>query len=478
MKLKVFTNGILKDNQPGYGFYTECNDTSILGWGYTKKNITDDIDLELKAIEHSLDILSKYEGIEECEYHINNLTIFKQISKVRDLAHYRSVLDSKPKLPNSLAWLSLLEKIDSLRDTVRFSYSHLPMHNEIDNSQIADMLSARGICEYREREEEEFFTVEEIPTKKFKTPKGVKTPSLLCDALAFAYTDTDNVMDGKYVYFTGRGKINSGKTKVKKGDDSDNAKIKKYLYFTGNYSQLRYFGKPDPEDRYNVVLLNEPFEVLEKIKAKQTKICKGIYNLQQFVVYRLSEITTGHVMGLMENHGDKFIWEDQNNYGHLCALTKPQKEISVVMNPPGLAFKFKSIFEENYHRLVSILNGNLDKFEMSLSDITEEIYSNDEKGKLKLHDDFKQNTKTLKLSTVNPLDSQTIPVCMVCGIDIPARNAFNKWVKLNPKIQVASWRRTDREFHYAIVVTTDEGSMFWTAPYGSIHLLPKARKKK
>lgn len=478
--LNIFINAGTGNNVIGYGFHYTIGEMNSGESGYYQGDFNDHKSVPLLValdalFKHMAEILPE---IKKVLLHIADGGTINQITKLRDKAHYLEVTKTLKHLkPIESFWCNVLDSREKLiENCVVIEYLLLNKHEEEKDMQRADMLAARGVQLGEIGKPIEAFSIE---LKKLKTPKTkIKPPSLFCDQLAFAYSGTDNTLDSNYVYFTGKGAMSNGKTKVK-SDEDVNGRISQYLYFTGKYNQLRFLGRPNPEDRYNVVILKEQFEPLELIKQKQTEVVNKYFNLSQFVVYRLSNIISTPALAAIEEHGQDYLWEDRNHAGHLSLLTQPQKIISTVMNPPMLAFKFKEQFELETDMLKRYIAGGYDNTDdYRLTDVTECFFTNDAKGKLKVVDEFKQNTKLMKLDLNSALKPEPVKTAIAPSVDIPHRNAFSKWLKLNPKIEMLTWSVTPFEFKYAFIITNDEGWMLWHCPYGSRQLLRGARKAK
>lgn len=314
--------------------------------------------------------------------------------------------------------------------------------------------------------------------KEINSPKKYDTPSLLCDNLLFGISGAPNELNGQYLYFTGSSELNNTKSKVQTAKNRDVVDVNPntFLYFTGSYDKLRFFGRPCAHDRYNVVILKERYEYIERIKQIQADYVNQLYSLPQMVVYRLPECHTAITQNHMAQFDGQYLGVGKK--GDLFTLTRNKKELSHVMHPPKLAFKIRDIFERNAHRLINVMDGTATGKGFVRTDITDALYAKDAKGKLKVIDSLKQTTKQLKFQINCPITGKVVTVPMVIGADTPDRNAISKWVKNNPNISVWAWRVTDVEFAYALVIETDEGWLYWNCEYGSKHYLPTARKRK
>lgn len=335
--------------------------------------------------------------------------------------------------------------------------------------QFADALAYRGALL-----DDTNPVIEWVDDKTLNRPKKPNTPSLLCDNLLFAIGHVDNRIPEGYLYFTGSGDMNNGKTKA--AQKESNKEDSSFLYFTGSYNKLRYFGRPCAHDRFNVVLLKEAYPLIEQLKRHQASIVDKIYGLSQMTVYRLTECFSTLAQHHLLQHACNYLGVTKK--GDLFTLTKSKKALTHVMYPPKLAFKIRDIFEQNTNRLFSVLDGSWETRGYALTDITGYFYQTDAKSKLKVHEDIKQNTKQIKLSVLCPIRKQLHNLLCVIGVDSPDRTAFSQWVKLNPKIQLLGIPLTGVEYQFAVIVTTDEGWMYWTCEYGSKHYLKAARKSK
>lgn len=319
-------------------------------------------------------------------------------------------------------------------------------------------------------------SIQEVITPKDLKGKTKDIPNLIGDNIIFNWlTDTQvdlgNVSGN--IYYTGNGELENKKPK---GIKIDKVASKGFVYFTGNNKRLRVLGRLSAEDRYNVVILKERAEYLEKVFAYQREVNKKLYTTEQIVAYRRPVVFGPGVSNYIEE--DDFSVVGSSIQGDLYTLTPPRKDISYVFNPPRLGFKIKRELGENQTRLVAHLNGQTESMGMRATDITDVIYETDSKGKCKVKSSFNNQVKSFKLEGITiPKDDKPRKVKVLVKYDLPERNFLSKLIKDNPKVEMLTWMIDDHTVAYGFVITTDKGWLFYHAQYGSRFLLRTASAK-
>lgn len=485
-KLELYFDGGTRPNNPGnsgYGFYANHQDHIVYGWGSIGTNKSNN-QAEIAAATTALRELPNYAP------DTTSITMFGDSKYVLDycLSRFNSIddfdktLEKNPDLKNADMIRTLVKEKDKLvGQGVKFEYKHVFAHTGIYANEMADMLATRGVADaMRYGEPTAHLTV--TPFKEAKKPKEHRDkfgiPTLLSDQFIFDWSRTGPVckaVEDRRVIYLGSTELNTQKPKGLKKDDSI-----RYMHYEGEVTKLRGVGGINPEDRYNVVFLKEPCELLEKIRNRQSDIIDELYETQQFVLYKTDAIFSPHVLKLAKEDQLHYLMPDKASRGSLFSLTDPRLNCSYIMNPPHLAFRIDDLFEANAYKLYHIVSGRPEASNIKLTDITAEVYSSELNGKgvAKLSVRPEWNKKDIRVEAKHPVTDKMVKVFTKIGIDSPARNAFNKWVKDNPTVFLATWPNDEDSFHFAYVVFTDHGELFWHCPYGSRVLERKVRKKK
>jgi hypothetical protein len=111
-----------------------------------------------------------------------------------------------------------------------------------------------------------------------------------------------------------------------------------------------------------------------------------------------------------------------------------------------------------------------------LTDITSNIYEEGKKGTLKLKSDFGSGVTSFTVPCNYADEDKSVksePLSLFLGIDLPDRNTLKKLEKMNPKIQLLSWKESPLAFRYVAYVTCDSGKGIWAGCYTNFKFLKK-----
>lgn len=336
----------------------------------------------------------------------------------------------------------------------------------------ADSAAAKSYYSYLHTGEK---SITQVITPKQTRARTKDVPKLLADNLIFNWSTNNTITLGDNTlstYYTGNGELENKKPK---GEKTNKFLTQGNVYYTGNNKRLRVLGKLSAEDRYNVVILKEPSKYLDKVFEMQRDICSDIYSIEQMVVYRKQSVYAAGVSNYLEDKDLSHVGFNIN--GDMFTTSVPRKDISYVFNPPRLAFKIKRELENNQTKLLAYITNGLDKLNISKTDVTDVIYTKNDKGATILNPNITSKTTKLKFPNINIPTGRTVNITSTLQWDLPERNFLNKLVKDNPKVELLTWMLDDHVIGYGFVVTTDEGWLFYCSVYGSRHLLRTVANK-
>jgi ribonuclease HI len=223
-------------------------------------------------------------------------------------------------------------------------------------------------------------------------------------------------------------------------------------------------GKRTSEAAFSVIMLNEPCEVIEKIKEAQYIISNDYNNV---IMIKLDRVFSKDLYKILSKHGRFCLLKDKNNFNLNYVDKNP---VTVEINPTGLslnAIEILNTLEGLLHDFRSTDSTNVVNANYSYVDITDRFFEKSIK-------EVKKVTKTvynLKNDITNNLKSITVPICnkdktfnvqLVFGLDILPRNNLKKLEDLEPSVYVVCWNETGKTVRYATIIKTNDGIGIWS----------------
>lgn len=267
----------------------------------------------------------------------------------------------------------------------------------------------------------------------------------------------------------------------------------KRIYFTtglGNVVPGEYYlgdhgkdddllGKRAADGAFSYVKLKEPEFVIEVFRKRQVEIAKGE---DAIIMGRIDKLYTNEVYG------------DIIRYGKMCMYTPyrdkmdlhyvDSEPISKELKPPRLAMRAVNELSNLKGLLLVYLGAQDDS--LFQTDITDVLYSIDEKSNYKLKPEYVVGFTDLKINvgyrthekcvktTEDLSDDKTgcvdeIVLCM--GVDLPERNYLKRLEKHKPKVIVVTWPESDKVFRYATIVKTQDDIGIWAGVFSNMKVV-------
>lgn len=241
----------------------------------------------------------------------------------------------------------------------------------------------------------------------------------------------------------------------------------KVMYHFGDHGKVDSFiGKPLPDTCYSIVVTPKPIDVLEKVRVEHARLdCEG-----------KNSIVAGDINLLFNAYNSKLILEQDADYLYTQRnsndLYNPMKvKLTKELNPPRISF--------NLIMVMSSLNDLLDSYlekktnRITIDEITDTIYTKNNKGKTVISSDITSLTKALDVDVPYVIDgkegSKNIPLTL--AHDLPSRNSLAGLAPLNPKVFVISWKESHLSFRYATIVDTEDDTAIFAGFYSNLALI-------
>jgi hypothetical protein len=292
--------------------------------------------------------------------------------------------------------------------------------------------------------------------------KTTRNSLLFIDPLLFNMGDILTI-DNRSVLFTGKNTLK--KVKPKAGlTEVETYSDKSYVHYTGSNSKLRFSGKVDGDSRYNVLLLNKPDDLVNRVINEQNRIVRRLYKTDNLVVYNLKTIIGQRCNGLLSNDKD-FEHLMHTSNGDLYTLNPGKDEISYVYNPPRLAFKINKIFENNLNILLCVINGTYNKNIYNVTDITKLLYN---EGKVLSSID--KYTQYIRIDNL-VLGDGKINIRADLSVDLPSFIHIKRLAGITLSVKIVYWLVDRCTVAYSFIYHTEEGWMYYSNYYGSRKIL-------
>lgn len=250
----------------------------------------------------------------------------------------------------------------------------------------------------------------------------------------------------------------------------------KHIYYIGDHGKEdEMYGKPITSASLTVLLLNEADPVLETYRNLSIELDNKDFG--SVMIGYMSNILNKFQYAEVQEHGSALL--DYNTKRRDITTGCHKKKMLVLeQNPPKLAYQAVETIKALEKRLNDYLS-NEDGF-IIVNDVTDQFYELNDKKKNVLKKSVSLTMKTISLKSKYNTDKrgETVKTAdkykdikMILGRDLPLRNTLNHLVDVNPKIEVITWRESDKAIRYATVLTTDLGIGIWAGVYSNFLLV-------
>lgn len=250
----------------------------------------------------------------------------------------------------------------------------------------------------------------------------------------------------------------------------------KHIYYIGDHGKEdETYGKPITSASLTVLLLNEADPVMETYR--NLSIEQDTKDFGSVMIGYMSNILNKFQYAEVQEHGAALL--DYNTQRRDITTGCHKKKMLVLeQNPPKLAYQAVETIKALEKRLNDYLS-NEDGF-IIVNDVTDVFFELNDKQKTVLKKSINPTLKTVSLEAKYNTDKRGTKVKsadsskdikMILGRDLPSRNTLNHLAENNPKVEVITWRESDKAIRYATVLTTDLGVGIWAGVYSNFLLV-------
>lgn len=232
-------------------------------------------------------------------------------------------------------------------------------------------------------------------------------------------------------------------------------------------------GKKSSDGAFAFVALTTPDPVLELLREYQSEIADGV---DSFIMARLDYIYNPDIHRDITQHS-RFAF-DQPNQHRLDLFGLDNKPATRELRPAKLAIRAIEALSELSQRLDEFISGS-DKY--TATDLTDLFYDKKEvvkKGKEPVITFSLKSNIIVGLASLDVIGrykqddaEKELPVTLTFGIDLPARNAIKQMESLQPKIQLITWKESDKAIRYATVITAEGAVGIWAGVYSNLQVV-------
>lgn len=234
-------------------------------------------------------------------------------------------------------------------------------------------------------------------------------------------------------------------------------------------------GKPLPETVFAVVKMKEPVPIIQSILDAQ-----GRYG-QEFnatMMIRMESIYDPYAYHLLSEHGDKALLRAKNG-SHV--VLPDARQITIERNPIGITMRaldsinsLEAILDRYLEMKEDGYDSLLNNIDLQAHDVTDELYDKEEKtvkGEVIVKRTLKKTIvvgqKTFSITRDIGSDNKckTITFPLRLGADMPDRNSLKQLEVFNPKVELITWRESEKSLRYAAVLTCNDGIAIWSNFY-------------
>lgn len=187
-----------------------------------------------------------------------------------------------------------------------------------------------------------------------------------------------------------------------------------------------YYGKATPDCYYSALFTKQPVMILDKLFNFCQDKKKNPYNLLAAAnVDMVKSKEISRVIDILPGTVEK------NSLKAPMMIGGNEDPILVdFIDPPGLSYRIVDFHEglELYHTFFQKRDGDNRFQKHDFKDITDLFFVKDEKGKVKIHPGFTNNTITLPIPVECPGCVKPVTINLAIKYDCPERNALNSLI--------------------------------------------------
>lgn len=229
-------------------------------------------------------------------------------------------------------------------------------------------------------------------------------------------------------------------------------------------------GKREADGAYAYVILKELDPLIELVKKRTNELATRDDAL---VMCHLNKLYERDTINRLMRFGQDCFYRPDTKRLHLSISEEDVKEepITSELYPPRIAYRAIESLNMLKGLLLDWLN-NKDT-ELISTDITDQLFEVDEKGKNRLKPAFAVGFTSLPTmaSFGKPGDVKEIPLTLTVGMDLPERNALKRLESLKPNIKIITWYESPLAIRYACIVEANGDHGIWAGYYSNLKYL-------
>lgn len=257
------------------------------------------------------------------------------------------------------------------------------------------------------------------------------------------------------------------------------------MYYQGNQGKdEELVGNRRGDAGYSVVCLDEPDQLIEKIRNTQAKFVNNADSL--FLLY-LGNASTPNNRWMLNTYGADAFVPPKGYRCDLVLVDDGETPICREFKPARIAMRAVDELEKLSQKLSDWCN---EEDTIKVTDVTDVFYDiavlapkKAKKGdpeatsvlKHTLKSNFVVGTSSVRVNVNHPFmkdASDSVEITLVMGIDILDRNSLKRLEDRNPQVFVITWGESEKVFRYATIVKAGKSLGIWAGVYANLRILP------
>lgn len=243
-------------------------------------------------------------------------------------------------------------------------------------------------------------------------------------------------------------------------------------YLSDNIREVDLLGKKTTDGAFAFVAISDPDPMLEMVRGHQSRLANDSDNL---IIARLDFLYNPN------NHKELMEFQSYAMYQKeplrldLYGLNK--EPITRELRPAKLAIRAVESLSDLSERLDQFL---LNDSKYTCTDITDIFFTVEETVKkketvqqYKLRPEIAVGLTSVKVNAKYNVSGEVKekPITLTLGVDLPGRNSIKHMEDIKPKIQLITWKESDKSFRYATVISTDKDRGIWAGVYSNLVII-------
>ncbi len=266
---------------------------------------------------------------------------------------------------------------------------------------------------------------------------------------------TDRMLGHRYMYF------NTGASYVQ------SSPCGRHIYHIGDHGKDdEMLGKKMSDSSFGVLFLDKPNVVLEAVKREQNSLPNG--GNDAIVVAKLDTILRPANYNEIDKTNGKFLYQRKTPFDLYNGM---DIKLTNELTTPRIAWNVIDLMRIMETLLIQYIDDPI-KGNIIATDITDEFYSTDSKGKLKFNPKITSAIKSLDIDVAYKLTDtlENKKITLTLGHDVLGRNNLSALTENAPIINVITWRESKHAFRYATIIKVGDSIGIYAGFYSNIIL--------